>query len=503
MRMVNEAEQSGHDAKFLLVYDTNRFGRLKPEQKIYWEEHLRRNGLQVVYVKDDFRNDGSIGDVLTKVVKHSEAHQFSVKLSELTLRGAKSHAALGHSAGGAAPYGYDRLLIDGQGNPVKVLKRGEHKADKMQRVVWQPSPSAAPVVRWIFETYEKGAGLHRLADELNERKTSAPRGRYWSKTMRHYILRNRAYLGERIYNKRSYRGYRRGEKGSLLNAADQVILKEAAHEPLIDRELFHRVHAILKTRFTSIRTNGNTYQKTAYLLTGLAFCEHCGYRMTGYPKTGNGHKYLTYTCSGYHRIGKSICRSVHVLTDSLEQTVVQSIRDHITAPEWKGEVYETLETMIKEEFGDGAETRVKEFQEQLTAVNRQIANIVDAIKTSGRFSDAINLALADLETQRDRIRSTLSDAEKRLNQQIGAETLADKIMAYYGQFDRIWNEGLTLDAKKEVLKSYVHHVNIEHSATHVQAKVALYKVPVPQTQQTLGASGLEPLIPRVSCGGRI
>ena len=104
--------------RHLIVYDVSRFGRLQPEDKIYWERRFKKQGgIQIVYVKDDFRNDGSIGDILTRVVKHSEAHQFSLKLSEVTLRGAKSHAALGHSAGGAAPYGFDRQEIDPSGHP--------------------------------------------------------------------------------------------------------------------------------------------------------------------------------------------------------------------------------------------------------------------------------------------------------------------------------------------------------------------------------------------------
>ena len=114
------------------------------------------------------------------------------------------------------------------------------KSNKLNRVVWIPSPTEASIVRWIFETYEKGKGLNLITQQLNAQKTPAPRGRYWSKTMIHYLLRNRAYIGERIYNKRSYKAYRRGEKAGLANPKEAWVIKEQAHPAIIDRikELF-------------------------------------------------------------------------------------------------------------------------------------------------------------------------------------------------------------------------------------------------------------------------
>ena len=306
LEMIRIAEQEQHGVTNLVVYDVSRFGRLQPEDKIYWERRFKKQGgIQIVYAKDDFLNDGSIGDILTKVVKHSEAHQFSLKLSEVTLRGAKSHAALGHSTGGAAPFGYDRLEIDPAGNPVRVMNRScDWKSNKMHRVVLTPSPSQSAVVRGIFEIYEKGTGLNLIVQKLNQEKVPAPRGRYWSKTMVHYLLRNRSYLGERIYNKRSYKAYRRGERVSMANPQEAWVIKENAHPPIIDRGLFERVQAVRRAKIITI---GRTFHRP-YLLTGLARCAHCGYRMIGQPSHGNGRTYLTYTCSGYLRIGKSVCR---------------------------------------------------------------------------------------------------------------------------------------------------------------------------------------------------
>jgi hypothetical protein len=75
-------------------------------------------------------------------------------------------------------------------------------------------------MRFVVLTLCLGAAdvtYNLIVQHLNAQKISAPRSQYWSKTMVHYLLRNRAYLGGRIYNKRSYRAYRRGEKVGLAN----------------------------------------------------------------------------------------------------------------------------------------------------------------------------------------------------------------------------------------------------------------------------------------------
>ena len=333
------------------------------------------------------------------MVKHSEAHQFSVKLSELTLRGAKSHSALGHSAGGKAPYGYDRLLVDALGNPVKRLGPKEHKADKMQRVVFVPNATERLTVNQIFQTYSKGDGLNRIVADLNKRKTPSPRGQFWSKSMVHYMLRNRSYLGERIYNKRSYKGWRRGDKGSLFNAKDQWIVKENAHEGIVERELFEKVQARLPTPLNP--SQGRSYH-SPHLLTGLIVCRHCGYRFTGWSKTGNGHQHRYYSCSGFLRIGESVCRSVHASAEELERLAVEAIRERIKKTNWKDELKPTLKGLLKDQFGESNTNKIEDLKKALEKTDHQARNIIEAIKAGGAPA-LLNEELNSIEIQKTEV----------------------------------------------------------------------------------------------------
>src|SRR5712692_8360542 len=368
LEMIASAEQGRHSARYLLAYDVSRFGRLPAKLKIYYEQHFLRFGIRVVYVKDDFRNDGTIGDDITQLVKHSEAHQYSVKLSELVLRGCKSHAALGHSTGGKAPYGYDRQLVDASGSPVKILSKGEHKADKLQRVIWSVSPSDAPIIREVFETYAAGTGINTIVHSLNVRKVPPPRGLHWGKSIVRFLLRNRAYLGERIYNKRSYKGYRRGEKGDLFNPMSEWVSAKEAHEAIISLELFDRA----QVRLGTWRTRVGGAQRRPYMLSGLCVCGRCGYKLVGQRKTNSrGYGGAYYACSGYIRCGRSVCSSLFLPVEQLERIVVQAIRDNLSDPSWKSEVKETLAHMLDAEFGAGAENRIEEIRAEIARLGRE------------------------------------------------------------------------------------------------------------------------------------
>jgi DNA invertase Pin-like site-specific DNA recombinase len=473
IEMIRLAERGGHGVRFLLVYDVSRFGRLPAKLKIYYEQHFQRHGIRVVYVKDDFRNDGSIGDDITQLVKHSEAHQYSVKLSELTLRGMKSHAKLGHSVGGKAPYGYDRLLVDQSGNPVKILRGGEHKADKLQRVIFTPSPSEAPIVREIFEAFAASIGVCRIADDMNSRKVQPPRGQHWMTSTLRALLKNRVYLGERIYNRRSYKGYRRGEKGDLFNPSADWIHAGGAHEPLIDENLWARVQARFKT-WTS-RAGGR--ERKPYLLSGMCICARCGYKLLAQRKrSGKGYERLYYQCGGYARSGRSVCFSLYIPAEYLEAIVINAVRDHLKDPAWRDELGDILAGMVKDQFGTGAEERVEELKSELGRIGKEIENMIAAIR-AGTFSPSLAAALKDAETRREDLKLQLRSRQEAIGASTSPQRILAEIMTMADDFEENLAAMRTIEQRKDLVRSHVAQVNIVREGAKMAADCLLWKVP--------------------------
>ena len=104
----------------------------------------------------------------------------------------------------------------------------------------------AETIRAAFALAASGARDSEIARLLNDRGlpvVSVKNGAkvtYWQPFRIGRLLANRAYLGERIYNRRSYKAYRRGEKASLANPKEVWVVKEKAHEAIIEQDLFDR-----------------------------------------------------------------------------------------------------------------------------------------------------------------------------------------------------------------------------------------------------------------------
>lgn len=105
--------------------------------------------------------------------------------------------------GGKRPYGY------------KIVNK-ELKID----------PNKAPAVRLIFEWYAVTGSSFQVASELNASTYKRPDGVIWVSRHVMKILKNKMYAGEVVYRK----------TGEIF---------KAAHDPLIEKELFDRVNGMI------------------------------------------------------------------------------------------------------------------------------------------------------------------------------------------------------------------------------------------------------------------
>lgn len=190
---------------YILVYDVSRWGRFQDQDEAaYYEFCCKQKGKKVIYVSKGFPNEDNelISHLQTSMERYMAA-EFSRQLSNKVFYGCVKVSEQGYSAGGTACYGMNRILLDENKNPIKILKRGEHKLISNQRVTFNPCyDQTTETVKTIFNLLvEKWQTPDDIARLLNRQKVPSANGGQWNKNKIVRVLTNEIYIGTRIYNK--------------------------------------------------------------------------------------------------------------------------------------------------------------------------------------------------------------------------------------------------------------------------------------------------------------
>jgi len=130
--------------------------------------------------------------------------------------------------------------------------------------------ATAPLVRKMFEHYASGQfSIKRLAITMFKEGLRSPQGNKLVNSRIHSLLRDPFYIGKIRWNDEIYEG---------------------KHQPLISKELFDKVQALLVSK------NTPKYRKHSYLFQGLIRCAGCNGLITW--EIHRGHHYGH--CNHYH-----------------------------------------------------------------------------------------------------------------------------------------------------------------------------------------------------------
>jgi len=246
--MLRDYVQGGKEPfDYVLVLDVSRWGRFQEtDLSAYYTGMCLNSGKQVIYTTIGFPKTNDLLHGLHLSIERYRAASYSRELSEKVWKGCAKIASSGFWAGGSAPYGTHRLLLDEQRHPVRVLKPGEHKAIHNQRVtLTHGEDSEVETVRNIFNAF---VVEHKEPDEiaavLNAAGVPSPGDSQWSRGSVDAILHDEIYAGAMVWNKTSQKMHSRSRK----NAPTEWIRLETAFDPIVPREIFERAQTILRER---------------------------------------------------------------------------------------------------------------------------------------------------------------------------------------------------------------------------------------------------------------
>jgi len=246
-QLIEDIQNGTANFETVLVYDVSRWGRFQDaDESAYYEYICKRAGIAVTYCAEQFENDGSPVSTIVKGVKRAMAGEYSRELSQKVFAGQCRLIELGYRQGGPPGYGLRRMLIDERGEEKGWLQRGEHKSIQTDRVRLVPgAPGEIEVVRGIFRAFVKDGKLEReIAASLNKRGIKTDLDREWTRGTIHQILINEKYIGNNVWNRRSFKL----KKLRVENDPNTWIRAESAFEAIVDKPIFDAANEIIKNR---------------------------------------------------------------------------------------------------------------------------------------------------------------------------------------------------------------------------------------------------------------
>ena len=299
-RMIADIEAG--EINCVIVKDLSRFGRDYIDMGFYLERYFPDRGVRFIAINDGVDSADGPYDLLLPLKNVFNA-QYAKDISEKVRSAFRAKQKRGEFCGAFACYGYlkdpengNRLIVD---------------------------PAAAEVVRRIFRMTAEGIGQVGIAKALNDDGIPCPSDykrmmgmKYtngqclrepcrWTYSTVHKILRNETYIGNMVSN-RSVRATMHGR----AKAADRSewIVVEGTHEPVVSREVWDAVQAVIAKNTRPIDFEGHVG-----LFAGFLRCGACGHALIKTTRKGS----TTYSCGAYRRCGVTACSSHSIREDEL------------------------------------------------------------------------------------------------------------------------------------------------------------------------------------------
>lgn len=279
---------------------------------------------------------------------------------------------------------------------------------------------AAAVVREVFALFSQGYGKTAIARILNDKGIPNPteykrlhglryqQSKTKNSTLWKYfaisdMLINEIYIGNMVQGKYGSISYK--TKQNKPRTKDQWYVVENTHAPIIDRDLWGRVHALIdqKAKPFTVGTIG--------LFAKKAHCMNCGYTMRS-SKNHNKH-YLQ--CSNRH-VAKDACTGSFIAVEKLERAVIDELNSLSAQYLDKDELEQQVE------FCENLNERKAKLEAEITAYQKKIEEFSKGIKelyldkVKGIISESDYLEFSKgFSSDKERLEKRVIDIQKEIS----------------------------------------------------------------------------------------
>lgn len=314
-------------------------------------------------------------------------------------RGRAAAAKEGKYIASIAPYGYEKVRIEGdKGYTLKIISE------------------QAEVIKNIFDWYINGCngeklGLGGIAKKLNDMKIKPCRHEYWVKETIRDIIANPVYEGKIRW------GFRKVKKTTVdgkiaksrpINYDESCILEKGLHQAIVSEEIYNKAQEILKASSCS-PVGQNKELKNP--LAGIIVCSKCGHKMTLRNSSQSdkpdyivcNYRYCSNVSSPYELVERKIMNILQVW-----------LKDYRL--NWEG-CYSSQDYSNN----DLLEKNMQYIAKRISALNQQINNMYDLLEqkiyTPQQFLSRYELVSKRLENAKTEYRE-IKEKQERLSSRL-------------------------------------------------------------------------------------
>ncbi|MHB0789662.1 recombinase family protein [Bradyrhizobium sp. 5.13L] len=246
IQLLEDVQAGETDFSHVLVYDVSRWGRFQDvDESAHYEFVCKRSGIKISYCAEQFDNDGSMLASIVKNIKRVMAAEYSRELSAKVYAGQCRYARLGYKPCGKVGYGLVRELVDEKDQSKGIMKSGDRKYLTTDHIRVRPGDAReVAIVRWIFTRFLEVQCETVVAWELNKNAVPTRTGKPWTRVMVGAILRDETYIGNLIFNRRSWKL----RQTRTYNPPEEWIRAEGCLEAIVDRDLFQQANRFIDER---------------------------------------------------------------------------------------------------------------------------------------------------------------------------------------------------------------------------------------------------------------
>ncbi|MEY8001171.1 recombinase family protein [Clostridium sp. Mt-5] len=441
LKMIEDSKSKTFDA--IIVHKLDRFSRNRYDSAVY-KKKLKDNGVTLISVLEHL--DGSPESIILESLLEGMAEYYSKNLAREVMKGMKETALQCKHTGGKSPLGYDI-------SPDKTYIINETEAQ---------------IVKLIFKMYVDGFSYAKIINKLNIEGYKTKKGKLFGKNSIYSILSNEKYCGTYVFNRSSKKV--NGKRNNNKSKSDDEIIRIKGGMPRI---ISDEVWNIVKNKMVANKRKSASYgAKEIYLLSGIIFCGKCGGAMVGNRRYAGRNKtlYCAYECSTRKR--NHTCDAKSINKEFVEEAVINQLIHDLFAPEAMDKIVDKV-IDYAEAQSSHIKDDIKQLESELTSIQNQIDNIVNAI-AGGMFYSSMKEKMDNLEARKSKIAIELEEAKRQ--QKINLPSR--KLVKSYIQKDADIKEK-SPEEQKRIIQTYVKKVIVYEDTIETNTIVDLKLFPSP------------------------